>query len=235
MIPVAESSKEAAARNLKSQAHLQCVACVETKPSYDMVKTLCAHHYCRSCINRLVQDSLDDESLFPLRYCRVSIPLSTMQDFLNQEEVKEFEEKTLEYNDTNRTYCANTQCLQYIHPASAAPCVRACFSCSTKTCITCKKQAHTGLCPEEKAEILKWQKRITGSAMGDVIWLSSKMTASTSRKYKSAGIPFFRHYQGFYVHGYVTFIDAAAGMNFATLAESSGSFANARYGKKTDS
>jgi hypothetical protein len=128
--PVAESSKDAAARKLKSQTHLECVACVETKPSYGILKTPCGHCYCRSCINRLVQDSLVDESLFPPRCCRVTIALPSMQGFLNEDVVIRFEEKTAEYSDPNRTYCANMKCLRYIPCLCGArrqsmPCVQA--------------------------------------------------------------------------------------------------------------
>ncbi|KAE8357235.1 hypothetical protein BDV27DRAFT_170931 [Aspergillus caelatus] len=141
--PGAQSSKVAAARNLDCQTHLKCVACMEAKPDFDIFKASCSHYYCRSCIGRLVHDSFVDESLFPPKCCRVPFSLTTMKSLLDEEMIRKFEEKTVEHNDFNRTYCAN--------PLT-------CASCNTATCSTCKQRAHAGVFVESEVEILEMAK-----------------------------------------------------------------------------
>ncbi|KAB8204430.1 hypothetical protein BDV34DRAFT_213885 [Aspergillus parasiticus] len=153
--PGAESSKVAAARNLDCQTHLECVACMEAKPSFDVFKATCSHYYCRSCTGRLVRDSFVDESLFPPKCCRVPFPLPTVKAFLDEEVIRRFEEKTVEHNDFNRTYCANLSCSRYLPPAPMALTTRLCPSCNTETCPTCKQRAHAGICVDGEVEILK--------------------------------------------------------------------------------
>ncbi|EIT79717.1 hypothetical protein BDV35DRAFT_380583 [Aspergillus flavus] len=153
--PGAESSKVAAARNLDCQTHLKCVACMEAKLSFDIFKATCSHYYCRNCTGRLVHDSFVDESLFPPKCCRVPFPLPTMKAFLDEEMIRKFEEKTVEHNDFNRTYCANLSCSRYLPPTSMTLTTRLCPSCNTETCPTCKQRAHAGVCVNGEVEILK--------------------------------------------------------------------------------
>lgn len=131
---------------------------MEAKPYFDIFKAACSHYYCRSCIGRLVHDSFVDESIFPPKCCRVPFPLPTMKSLLDEEMVRKFEEKTVEYNDFNRTYCANPLCSRYLRPAPVALTIRTCASCNTPTCSTCKQRAHAGVCVEREVEVLEMAK-----------------------------------------------------------------------------
>ncbi|KAE8382829.1 hypothetical protein BDV26DRAFT_304897 [Aspergillus bertholletiae] len=141
---VAESSKVAAACNPDSRTHL---------------KSPCSHNYCRSCTRRLVHDSCIDESLFPPKCCRVPFPLPEIKTLLDKELIQIFEEKTLEYNDLNRTYCVTPSCSQYLPPTPVALTVKTCLACNTEICSTCKQQAHASLCVEREADFLKMAKK----------------------------------------------------------------------------
>ncbi|KAF5859699.1 hypothetical protein ETB97_002540 [Aspergillus alliaceus] len=143
--PTAESSRHAATRKSESQPHFECVACLEVKPFFDILTAPCSHHYCKACTDRLVRDSFVDESLFPPRCCRMPIPLPTLQAFLTKVSIRRFEEKEMEHNDFNRTYCANPLCSRYILPNPVLLAIRTCPSCNMATCTTCKRQAHTVL------------------------------------------------------------------------------------------
>ncbi|KAE8386426.1 hypothetical protein BDV23DRAFT_196444 [Aspergillus alliaceus] len=157
--PTAESSRHAATRKSESQPHFECVACLEVKPFFDILTAPCSHHYCKACTDRLVRDSFVDESLFPPRCCRMPIPLPTLQAFLTKVSIRRFEEKEMEHNDFNRTYCANPLCSRYILPNPVLLAIRTCPSCNMATCTTCKRQAHTGVCIKEEIEVLELAKR----------------------------------------------------------------------------
>ncbi|OAX82021.1 hypothetical protein ACJ72_03632 [Emergomyces africanus] len=104
---------------------------------------------CTSCME---SKSLSDETLFPPRCCRLPISLSQAQGFLGSELVQRFQEKLVEYNDPNRTYCSNPVCSIYLRPENHRLSVANCSDCKCRTCIICKKSAHSGDCVDEKLE-----------------------------------------------------------------------------------
>jgi len=139
------------------QDTVECVACVEKVPSPHITTAPCSHNYCRRCATRLFEDALRDETLFPPRCCRVSIPLHFVKHLLSQESTIRFEEKSLERDDPERTYCAAPTCSQYLLPF-LNPAVRGrfCPKCNLWTCILCKKIHYPGQqCPDDKKEVLK--------------------------------------------------------------------------------
>lgn len=138
----------------------ECVACTEQTPETDTIQTSCSHSYCHTCATKLFQDSLRDETLFPPRCCRNTIPLNLMQQFLDPAFNTRFEQKLVERQDTYRTYCAKSTCSRYLRPpntgrSTLGPASRFCAGCSLWTCEQCKK-AHTpgSPCPEDE-EVLR--------------------------------------------------------------------------------
>ncbi|EEH38475.2 IBR domain-containing protein [Paracoccidioides lutzii Pb01] len=131
---------------------LECVICLETKVFFDIIETPCFHYYCRACIRKLFEKSFTDDTLFPPRCCRQPIALSRVAAFLGEELVKRFQEKSVEYNDTNRTYCSNPTCSLYMSAEAVELDVAECGACGTTTCVHCKKPAHSGECDGDKIE-----------------------------------------------------------------------------------
>ena len=132
-----------------------CTACLDSKLVSGMIEAPCSHYYCQTCTVRLFEDSITDESLFPPRCCRQTIPLSVVRGLLGMRLVNRFEEKSIERNDHNRTYCANPACSLYILPGLVKLDVGTCTSCLQRTCTLCKKVAHSGICKDEEQEVLK--------------------------------------------------------------------------------
>lgn len=134
-------------------AQFDCTSCMESKVFFDIIETSCSHHYCRDCIRELFELSFSDESLFPPRCCRQPISLSQAGEFLGEELVKRFQDKSVEYNDPSRTYCSNPVCSIYL-PAETFELNNAakCSACQHSTCVLCKKPAHSEICVDEKPD-----------------------------------------------------------------------------------
>ncbi|PGH13339.1 hypothetical protein AJ79_03756 [Helicocarpus griseus UAMH5409] len=148
----AEGSKYSTNRDAVETARVDCSVCTESKVYFDIVKISCEHYYCRDCVRRLFEDSFTDESLFPPKCCKQPISLSLVEGYLGREMVKRFQEKMVEFNDANRTYCSNPDCAQYLFPETIDRDIATCGICQQSTCVLCKKPAHQGKCVEEQHE-----------------------------------------------------------------------------------
>ncbi|KAI1325696.1 hypothetical protein F5Y16DRAFT_257327 [Xylariaceae sp. FL0255] len=63
----------------KSQERRVCEACQDQKHFAELFRAPCNHEYCRQCLERLFKDAIVDESLFPPRCCRQTMPLDKCQ------------------------------------------------------------------------------------------------------------------------------------------------------------
>ncbi|KAF2721384.1 hypothetical protein K431DRAFT_213455, partial [Polychaeton citri CBS 116435] len=151
---VAESSARAATRQ-ESQGTLkgQCVACSDKFDFYDVARVPCDHEYCRGCLAELFTLSMKDESLFPPRCCRSTIPLSRVRFFLPNKLADEFKEKAVELGTKNRVYCHSGACSTFIPPdkIDSGTDTATCPVCEKTTCTMCRQVAHSGDCPEDTA------------------------------------------------------------------------------------
>ena len=148
----AESSAWAASRqNPATTTYRHCTVCDLTKPLFDVCQTPCGHFYCQECIQTLFELSATDETLFPPRCCREKIPLQSVKIYLNSAVVKNFEEKSIEFETSDRTYCSRPACSSFIAGANISGEQAMCRECGTQTCTICKNNAHDGDCPEDLA------------------------------------------------------------------------------------
>ena len=148
---VAESSTWAASRKrTSSAAYRRCTACDLTKPLFDVCQTSCGHFYCQECIQTLFELSTTDETLFPPRCCRETIPLQSVKLYLSSAVIQSFEEKSIEFKTSNRTYSSRPACSSFIAAETITGERAMCRKCGTQTCTICKNNAHDGDCPEDK-------------------------------------------------------------------------------------
>lgn len=148
----AESSAWAASRNNASNTTSgHCTACDSTKPLFDVCQAPCGHSYCQECIQTLFELSITDETLFPPRCCRERIPLQSVKIYLSPLVVQIFEEKSIEFETSDRTYCSQLACSSFIAPANITGEQATCKECGTHTCTICKNSAHNGDCPQDIA------------------------------------------------------------------------------------
>ncbi|KAK3683312.1 hypothetical protein B0T22DRAFT_348194, partial [Podospora appendiculata] len=93
--------------------------------------------------------AITDDSMFPPRcLCRQEIPLETCRSFLTPELVAQFEDKLIEHEMLDKTYCHEPACSKFVPPQSTHGDVATCVQCHAETCTRCKRGSHQGTdCP----------------------------------------------------------------------------------------
>ncbi|RDL37534.1 uncharacterized protein BP5553_04967 [Venustampulla echinocandica] len=127
----------------------QCIVCGEDVQFFDVVRVPCGHEYCCGCLHQLFKASLTDDSLFPPRCCRQPVASSILRVFLPADLLYQYEEKKIEHETPNRTYCSNASCSAFIKAENIADERASCRVCSCITCTICKAKAHRGDCPAD--------------------------------------------------------------------------------------
>ncbi|KAH0404863.1 hypothetical protein KCU89_g701, partial [Aureobasidium melanogenum] len=127
-----------------------CVACTGTLPWSDILETPCGHHYCVGCLSELFELSMQDETLYPPRCCRQTIPLDAARSLLHPKLVRNFEQKSIELDTKDRTYCFDPRCSTFIPAEHITGDVADCRGCGKRTCTICKAAAHRGDCPRDE-------------------------------------------------------------------------------------
>ena len=139
-----------------------CIACGDGHAIRNLITVPCGHCYCKPCIGGiggvdetegLFELAMKDESLFPPRCCKEAIPVEVANRFLNESQIRPFEEKTVEYATMDKTYCHNTQCGKFILPTNIEGEKADCQHCGLMTCSVCKAVAHDGDCPIDPAYV----------------------------------------------------------------------------------
>ncbi|KAF8847452.1 hypothetical protein BDZ45DRAFT_636984 [Acephala macrosclerotiorum] len=146
-----ESSSWAATRQTAQALHHRCIACQELIRLSDMVRVPCNHEYCRDCLQDLFRASMTDDSLFPPRCCRQPIAPRAVRILLTAELLQQYEQKKVEFDTLDRTYCSNPLCSAFIRLQAIINEQATCPDCSTVTCTLCKAPSHWGDCPADKA------------------------------------------------------------------------------------
>ncbi|KAF3040566.1 hypothetical protein E8E11_000394 [Didymella keratinophila] len=160
---VAEAPKEKDV--LGSKNLVMCNACMEIVSIKTTLRLQCDHTYCRTCLLDLFTSSIANPILFPPRCCKLPIPLDTCRVMLAKDLIKDFDLKVEELATPNPTYCANADCSKFIRSKDIKNDVGHCVFCKSTTCVQCKNQSHTGLCPSDPhvqllkdvAKRSKWQ------------------------------------------------------------------------------
>ncbi|CAD6500646.1 BgTH12-06355 [Blumeria graminis f. sp. triticale] len=148
----AESSRRIIPLKSSEVPRNNCTACQNLLPSNILVRCPCSHDYCEDCLSDLFRASITDESLFPPRCCKQPIVLnSRVSEILSSELVDRFEEKKIEIETPDRTYCSNQLCSAFIRMEFIAEEKAECKKCGTTTCIICKGASHIGDCPSDKS------------------------------------------------------------------------------------
>ena len=147
-----ESSRWAASReNTLDRALHQCASCGDHKRTFETFRAPCQHYYCQECLTELFELSTTDEMLFPPRCCRQEIPLTSVRLYLTGELVQRFQNKIVEFQTSDRTYCSRPTCSAFITPEDITGERAKCTSCFTVTCTICKGTNHDGDCPADTA------------------------------------------------------------------------------------
>ena len=128
-----------------------CVACTCQMEEVDVIEAPCGHNFCRECINRVFELSVEDESNFPPKCCD-PLTLEDTGSFLSSEIYEKFREKSEEFSATTRTYCFDPTCAAFISPKAIGDDKAKCPACQKMTCTRCKAEDHEGDCAENLAD-----------------------------------------------------------------------------------
>lgn len=150
----------------KMKTEVQCCVCLNDFLPYRTIRLECSDHYCVDCLRDLFLRATKDESLYPPRCCRVLIPLLLVQGHMSAEELTQFEAAAVEYTTTDRTYCSNIECCQFITPSRITADRADCASCGFSTCTMCKNPFHREDCAADSmlqatltlADLKGWQR-----------------------------------------------------------------------------
>ncbi|KAH8434458.1 BRcat and Rcat domain-containing protein [Aspergillus melleus] len=135
----------------KMKTEVQCCVCLNDFLPHRTIRLECSDLYCDDCLRDLFLRATKDESLYPPRCCRVLIPLLLIQGHMSAEELTQFEAAAVEYNTTDRTYCSNMECCQFIPPSRITADRADCASCGFSTCTMCKNSFHQEDCAADSA------------------------------------------------------------------------------------
>lgn len=143
-----ESSTWAAGRSSRA-THRHCIVCMEEVPFSESVRAPCLHEYCLGCLRELLEASLKDEHLFPPRCCKQPVTSTILKAVLPADLLHQYEEKKIEHEAQDRTYCSHATCSVFIKAENIADEKATCPICSRVTCTICKAEAHKGDCPKD--------------------------------------------------------------------------------------
>ncbi|CAD0091234.1 unnamed protein product [Aureobasidium vineae] len=114
----------------------------------------CGHAaYCRDCHAKAIRNLQEGEPHPSCPNCSRIVPFEAFQSVLDPEFYTVMYNRMLEWDTpaTERLFCANTHCLNFIPPsAPTSSRGRQCLSCNNTTCFACKQDAHNGACAEDE-------------------------------------------------------------------------------------
>ncbi|KAF6519794.1 hypothetical protein HZS61_016211 [Fusarium oxysporum f. sp. conglutinans] len=127
----------------------ECLYCSDEFPIDMIFEAPCSHAMCQPCLIRSIRTAIKDESLFPPKCCGQAIPVDTTNTFIPEELLTECDNKREEYETTNRTYCSDKACSEFIPLRSIEAGIARCTRCETRTCLNCLSEAHEGTCTDD--------------------------------------------------------------------------------------
>ncbi|KAJ5239310.1 hypothetical protein N7468_003929 [Penicillium chermesinum] len=162
-----------------SDVEKTCVSCLEeNKSTYSAGP--CGHEYCGECLKQMLLVATKDEERYPPRCCGNNIPIVVASaKVLSKKQLKEFNERSIEWSTKDRLYCANARCARFIPPSKITNEHGTCKACNTKTHAICRLVAHPKEdCPKDtalqdvlrKARSLRWQRCNKCRAMVELVY-----------------------------------------------------------------
>ncbi|KAJ7585913.1 hypothetical protein C8J56DRAFT_787856 [Mycena floridula] len=142
-------------RGRQAGDHASCIACSDPVPPNDPASRLlapCRHYYCRDCLVGLVEASLTDGELLPLRCCKQPFQTDLVLPFIPNSRLVQFQDKLkeLEVPPADRVYCPKPSCSLFLGSTGTAS---ECPACHTKVCGQCKEVDHPGMECQENISV----------------------------------------------------------------------------------
>jgi hypothetical protein len=90
------------------------------------------------------------KSRTPFKCCSITVPTYTVQRHLSQSFITKYNLMVLELSTPKPKYCSSLSCNKFIPPNKIKGPIATCPSCRTRTCVSCLKKEHSGVCAEDK-------------------------------------------------------------------------------------
>ena len=146
----------------ESRSPVQCIVCTDDFHPSQVVTLSCNHHWCRHCVVNQFELATTNEGSWPPRCCSVRMEVGgRILSFLSPSLRARYAAKSIEWGTTNRTYCHDQTCSEFILPNTIRGRLAICPKCRQHTCAECKGQYHTSFsCPEspDDKKLREWVK-----------------------------------------------------------------------------
>lgn len=141
-------------RSEESKPQVECIVCTEEFHPTQAATLDCRHIWCRHCLTHRFQASTDSETSWPPRCCAQTIPaVDQVLSFLSPSLRARYAAKSIEWGTTERTYCHEKPCSEFILPNTIQGRWAHCPRCQRDTCSACKGPYHTQLPCQESSEL----------------------------------------------------------------------------------
>ncbi|KAI9648544.1 E3 ubiquitin-protein ligase arih2 [Ciborinia camelliae] len=132
---------------------IKCTICQESHSHQRVVNLSCGCMYCSVCLQRRFIRAIEAEYMFPAKCCDYAIDVTLVRHFLTLDILRDYEAKAIEYGATERVYCANRICSEFIAKENIQGDKAFCTNspCDTVTCVKCKGEWHERDCPVDEA------------------------------------------------------------------------------------
>lgn len=138
---------------LRAEENRPSIICMICEEDYHptVTSTLnCRHIWCRHCLREQFEAATRSESSWPPRCCGQTIAAENIRVLLNPSLLARYAAKSIEWATTNRTYCHENTCSEFILPQTITGRRARCPRCERVTCSECKKAYHVNEpCPED--------------------------------------------------------------------------------------
>ncbi|KAG0136928.1 hypothetical protein HOY82DRAFT_478176 [Tuber indicum] len=137
----------------KPEKLAQCITCLaDDIPHKEAAHLACDHSWCHECLKRIFTLSLTDPAHMPPKCCSDDhVPLNHVDKLLSYQTKKLWNKKYIEYTSSNRIYCPEVNCGEWVQPKDIEAGVGKCSRCKTKVCALCNGKAHgDGECPKDE-------------------------------------------------------------------------------------
>ncbi|KAK0219116.1 hypothetical protein IW262DRAFT_1448936 [Armillaria fumosa] len=124
----------------------QCVICGDRLRAQRSFRAPCGDQYCHGCLRDLVQASINDESLYPVRCCGRPLVERDFLPLLSFALRSRFQIKSRELGTPamSRVYCQSPICSAFLGSSEGHNGDMVCTACGTAVCPSCKQNAHRG-------------------------------------------------------------------------------------------
>ena len=136
---------------------VECISCFDEVTLNKVLRAPCKHNYCLSCLAILVNESIKDESRFPLRCCKKKVPTTRILKHLEDQDIKRnLSAKMREYAtpQSQRLYCPAKECHSTFLGAASSFNSQSvpCPACHQASCKWCRRSMHEeSPCVEDEA------------------------------------------------------------------------------------